>query len=196
MPRGLIPHTGSRCAQPDRFGDLDLAWHEWFLSRVHEAALTEDSRAAVTVEIYASPNGAWHIGGDSLIGSGRFLLGDNRLICRPVGSPAMFAVGVRRPSGRVHGLLNLTSPPSLAASHALNISPAASLNVLPLPSPSAVSPRRLPQRLRHHQQSLHAAHLGEGWLHGSMGWIIGGVAQFLAFWLDLRVGERNGERKT
>ncbi|KAM0907196.1 hypothetical protein ACQ4PT_016281 [Festuca glaucescens] len=95
--------------QPDRFGGLDLAWHERFLSRVHEAALAEDSRAAVTVEIYASPNGAWHIGRDSLIRSARFLLGDNRLICRPVGSPAMFAVGVRRPSGRVHGLLNVAA---------------------------------------------------------------------------------------
>jgi hypothetical protein len=122
--------------QPDRFGGLDPAWHERFLFRVHEAALADDSRAAVTVEIYASPNGAWHIGGDSLIGSARFLLGDNRLLCRPVGSPAMFAVGVRRPSGRVHGLLNVATslvaaPPSPAASHALSISPAVSLSGLP-----------------------------------------------------------------
>jgi hypothetical protein len=122
--------------QPDRSGGLDPAWHERFLFRVHEAALAEDSRAAVTVEIYASPNGAWHIGGDCLVGSARFLLGDNRLLSRPVGSPAMFAVGVRRPSGRVHGLLNVAAslvaaPPSPAASHALSISPAVSLSGLP-----------------------------------------------------------------
>ncbi|KAM3331445.1 hypothetical protein ACQJBY_027435 [Aegilops geniculata] len=122
--------------QPDRSGGPDPAWHERFLFRVHEAALAEDSRAAVTVEIYASPNGAWHIGGDSLIGSARFLLGDNCLLSRPVGSPAMFAVGVRRPSGRVHGLLNVAAslvaaPPSPAASHALSFSPAVSLSGLP-----------------------------------------------------------------
>lgn len=122
--------------QPDCSGGVDPAWHERFLFRVHEAALAEDSRAAVTVEIYAAPNGAWHIGGDSLIGSARFLLGDNCLLSRPVGSPAMFAVGVRRPSGRVHGLLNVAAslvaaPPSPAASHALSRSPAVSLSGLP-----------------------------------------------------------------
>lgn len=37
--------------QPDYSGGLDPAWHERFLFRVHEAALAEDSRAAVTVEI-------------------------------------------------------------------------------------------------------------------------------------------------
>ncbi|OEL21737.1 hypothetical protein BAE44_0017243 [Dichanthelium oligosanthes] len=63
---------------------------------------------------------------------------------RPVGSPSMFAVGVRRPSGRVHGLLNVAAslvavPPSPAACHALRLSPAVSLSGLSVaPNPSRV----------------------------------------------------------
>uniref|UniRef100_A0A0D9V3R3 C2 domain-containing protein n=1 Tax=Leersia perrieri TaxID=77586 RepID=A0A0D9V3R3_9ORYZ len=127
---------------PDRAGGVDPEWHERLLFRVHEAALADDSRAAVTVEIYAAPTGGWHIGGDSLVGSARFLLGDHCLLSRPIGSPSMFAVGVRRPSGRVHGLLNLAAslvaaPPSPAASLALRSSPAVSLSALstaPIPA--------------------------------------------------------------
>ncbi|KAL5222410.1 hypothetical protein ABZP36_027123 [Zizania latifolia] len=119
----------------DRAGGVDPAWHERLLFRVREAALADDSRAAVTVEIYAASTGGWHIGGDTLVGSARFLLSDHRLLSRPVGSPSMFAVGVRRPSGRVHGLLNVAAslvaaPPSPAASHALRSSPAVSLSGL------------------------------------------------------------------
>nr|XP_015635562.2 uncharacterized protein LOC4327168 [Oryza sativa Japonica Group] len=128
--------------RPDRAGGVDPEWHERLLFRVHEAALADDSRAAVTVEIYAAPAGGWHIGGDSLVGSARFLLGDHGLLSRPVGSPSMFAVGVRRPSGRVHGLLNVAAslvaaPPSPAAAHALRSSPAVSLSGLstaPIPA--------------------------------------------------------------
>jgi hypothetical protein len=130
--------------RPDASGGLDPAWHARLLFRVHEAALADDSRAAVTVEIYAAAAGSWHLGGDSLVGSARFLLGDHGLLSRPVGSPSMFAVGVRRPSGRVHGLLNLAAslvavPPSPAAAHALRLSPAVSLNGLSVtPNPSRV----------------------------------------------------------
>ncbi|XP_062208521.1 uncharacterized protein LOC133910016 [Phragmites australis] len=130
--------------RPDAAGGLDPAWHARLLFRVREAALADDSCAAVTVEIYAAAAGSWHLGGDSLVGSARFLLGDHRLLSRPVGSPSMFAVGVRRPSGRVHGLLNLAAslvavPPSPAASHALRLSPAVSLSGLSVaPSPSRV----------------------------------------------------------
>uniref|UniRef100_A0A0A9BC65 C2 domain-containing protein n=1 Tax=Arundo donax TaxID=35708 RepID=A0A0A9BC65_ARUDO len=128
----------------DAAGGLDPAWHARLLFRVHESALADDSRAAVTVEIYAAAAGSWHLGGHSLVGSARFLLGDHRLLSRPVGSPSMFAVGVRRPSGRVHGLLNLAAslvavPPSAAASHALRLSPAVSLSGLSVtPNPSRV----------------------------------------------------------
>ncbi|GJN18177.1 hypothetical protein PR202_gb05311 [Eleusine coracana subsp. coracana] len=130
--------------RPDASGGLDPAWHARLLFRVHEAALADDSRAAVTVEIYAAAAGSWHLGGDSLVGSARFLLGDHGLLSRPVGSPSMFAVGVRRPSGRVHGLLNLAAslvavPPSASASHALRLSPAVSLADLSVaPNPSRV----------------------------------------------------------
>ncbi|CAL4921235.1 unnamed protein product [Urochloa decumbens] len=130
--------------RPDGAGGLDPAWHARLLFRVREASLADDSRAAVTVEIYAAAAGSWHLGGDSLVGSARFLLGDHRLLHRPVGSPSMFAVGVRRPSGRVHGLLNVAAslvavPPSPAACHALRLSPAVSLSGLSVaPNPSRV----------------------------------------------------------
>ncbi|KAL6845358.1 hypothetical protein ACP4OV_024853 [Aristida adscensionis] len=130
--------------RPDAAGGLDPAWHERLLFRVREAALADDSRAAVTVEIYAAAAGSWHLGGDSLVGSARFLLGDHHLLDRPVGFPSMFAVGVRRPSGRVHGLLNLAAslvavPPSPAAFHALRLSPAVSVSGLSMaPTPSRV----------------------------------------------------------
>ncbi|NP_001170657.1 hypothetical protein Zm00014a_026120 [Zea mays] len=128
---------------PDATGGLDPAWHARLLFRVREASLADDSPAAVSVEIYAAAAaGSWHFGGDSLVGSARFLIGDHRLLSRPVGSPSMFAVGVRRPSGRVHGLLNVAAslvavPPSPAACHALRLSPAVSLSgpsVAPTPS--------------------------------------------------------------
>ncbi|KAF8718093.1 hypothetical protein HU200_025571 [Digitaria exilis] len=130
--------------RPDAAGGLDPAWHARFLFRVREASLADDSRAAVSVEIYAAAAGSWHLGGDSLVGSARFLLGDHRLLHRPVGSPSMFAVGVRRPSGRVHGLLNVAAslvavPPSPAACHALRLSPAVSLSGISVaPNPSRV----------------------------------------------------------
>jgi hypothetical protein len=72
--------------RPDASGGLDPAWHARLLFRVHEAALAGDSRAAVTVEIYAAAAGSWHLGGDSLVGSARFLLGDHGLLSRPVAS--------------------------------------------------------------------------------------------------------------
>ncbi|XP_039779545.1 uncharacterized protein LOC120647015 isoform X2 [Panicum virgatum] len=130
--------------RPDAAGGLDPAWHARLLFRVREASLADDSRAAVSVEIYAAAAGSWHLGGDSLVGSARFLLGDHRLLSRPVGSPSMFAVGVRRPSGRVHGLLNVAAslvavPPSPAACHALHLSPAVSLSGLSVaPNPNRV----------------------------------------------------------
>ncbi|KAG8077441.1 hypothetical protein GUJ93_ZPchr0007g4693 [Zizania palustris] len=150
----------------DHAGGVDPAWHERLLFRVRETALADDSRAAVTVEIYAASTGGWHIGGDTLVGSARFLLSDHGLLSRPVGSPSMFAVGVRRPSGRVHGLLNVAAslvaaPPSPAASHALQSSPAVSLSGLstapiqsrvlrvlnrsfptPPPSPKVLTPKK------------------------------------------------------
>ncbi|KAG0513970.1 LOW QUALITY PROTEIN: hypothetical protein BDA96_10G149000 [Sorghum bicolor] len=60
-------------------------WHARLLFLVREASLADDSRAAVSVEIYAVAAGTWHFGGDSLVGSVRFLLGDHRLLSRPIG---------------------------------------------------------------------------------------------------------------
>ncbi|KAL5226441.1 hypothetical protein ABZP36_014706 [Zizania latifolia] len=139
-------------SRTDHAGGADPAWHERLLFRLREAALADDSRAAVTVEIYAASSGGWHIGGNTLVGSSRFLLGDHRLLSRPVGSPSMFAVGVRRPSGRVHGLLNVAAslvaaPPSPAAFYSLRLSPAVSLSGLSMaPIPGRV--------LRVHNRSL------------------------------------------
>jgi len=50
-----------------------------------EASLADDSRVAVSVEIYTAAAGTWHFGGDSLVGLARFLLGDHRLLSRPIG---------------------------------------------------------------------------------------------------------------
>ncbi|AQK97085.1 C2 domain containing protein [Zea mays] len=63
--------------QPDDTGGLDPVWHARLLFRVREASLADDSRAAVSVEIYAAAAGSWHLGGDSLVGLVRFLLGDH-----------------------------------------------------------------------------------------------------------------------
>jgi hypothetical protein len=68
--------------QPDDTGGLDPVWHARLLFRVREASLADDSRAAVSVEIYAAAAGSWHLGGDSLVGSVRFLLGDHRVVPR------------------------------------------------------------------------------------------------------------------
>lgn len=126
--------------RPDRAGGVDPEWHE----RLSSASTRPRSP---TTPAPPSPSRSTprrrrlaHRG--LLVGSARFLLGDHGLLSRPVGSPSMFAVGVRRPSGRVHGLLNVAAslvaaPPSPAAAHALRSSPAVSLSGLstaPIPA--------------------------------------------------------------
>ncbi|XP_072993107.1 BON1-associated protein 2 [Typha latifolia] len=88
----------------DRVGGENPTWNDRFLFRVPASFLADDSPSAVSVEIYAS--GGWLIP-DLLIGTVRFLIGNERLLSRPLDSPSFAAVGIRRPSGRFHGVLNV-----------------------------------------------------------------------------------------
>ncbi|CAA6671585.1 unnamed protein product [Spirodela intermedia] len=79
-------------------------WNEKFLFRVPAGFLIGDSPSAVHVEIYAVGRLV-----DSLVGAVRFLVGNERLLSRPLGEPSFAAVGIRRPSGRFRGVLNIGS---------------------------------------------------------------------------------------
>ena len=79
-------------------------WNEKFLFRVPQAFLGEHSASAVHIEIYASGRII-----DSIMGGVRFLVGNERLLEKPLGQPAFSALWIRRPSGRVQGVLNIAS---------------------------------------------------------------------------------------
>lgn len=88
----------------DRVGGENPTWNEKFLFRVPAGFLASDSSSAVHIEIYA-------VGllVDSLVGTVDFLVGNQRLLSRHPGEPSFAAVGIRRPSGRFHGVLNIGS---------------------------------------------------------------------------------------
>lgn len=109
----------------DRVGGENPTWNEKFIFHVPAGFLADDSPSAVSVEIYAA--GGWYLP-DSLVGTVRLLIGNERLLRRPRDAPAFAAVGIRRPSGRIHGVLNvgaaILSRVSLRAAEALAWSPA------------------------------------------------------------------------
>ncbi|KAJ4787622.1 Calcium-dependent lipid-binding (CaLB domain) family protein [Rhynchospora pubera] len=88
----------------DRTGGPDPAWNDRFVFRVPTSSLLPDSSSAVCFEIYCT--GGWY-NNDSLVGSVRFLIGGERLLSKPPNSPSFAALGIRRPSGRVTGVLNI-----------------------------------------------------------------------------------------
>ncbi|PKA56275.1 hypothetical protein AXF42_Ash011205 [Apostasia shenzhenica] len=88
----------------DREGGENPSWNEKFVFRVPSSLLRDDSSSAVSVEIYSA--GGWYLP-DSLVGAVRLLLANLRLLVLPPDSPAFVALGIRRPSGRFHGILNV-----------------------------------------------------------------------------------------
>ncbi|KAJ3695182.1 hypothetical protein LUZ60_000559 [Juncus effusus] len=122
----------------DRTGGPDPAWNDRFVFRVPTEYLVPDSSSAVSIEIYCT--GGWY-GKESLVGSVRFLIGNERLLGKPPNSPSFAALGIRRPSGRITGVLNigavLLSNVSRTVTEALVQSPAVSyrdLNLLQRPA--------------------------------------------------------------
>lgn len=88
----------------DRVGSDNPTWNDKFFFRVGPDFLSSDT-SGVTVEIYA----VGYIR-DYLVGSVRLLL--STVVSRPdfVGNsklPYFTAVGIRRPSGKIHGVLNI-----------------------------------------------------------------------------------------
>ncbi|XP_017698612.1 uncharacterized protein LOC103708363 [Phoenix dactylifera] len=118
--QGLKPPAGFRRAQAyavawvdpafklrtrvDRTGGENPTWNDKFIFHVPAGFLADDSSSAVSVEIYAT---AGWILTDSLLGTVRLLVGNLRLLSRRDGCPVFDAVGIRRPSGRLHGVLNV-----------------------------------------------------------------------------------------
>ncbi|KAK1412217.1 hypothetical protein QVD17_33272 [Tagetes erecta] len=91
----------------DRIGGENPTWNEKFIFRVPPDFIYGDT-SAVQIEIYA----CGYIR-DYLIGNVRYLLSSSSLTCSKtgavIGTPAFSAVHVRRPSGRVHGVLNIAA---------------------------------------------------------------------------------------
>ncbi|KAL5729288.1 hypothetical protein ACHQM5_002262 [Ranunculus cassubicifolius] len=86
----------------DRIGGVNPTWNDKFIFRVTNDFISSET-SAVTVEIYSIG-----ILKDCLIGTSRFFIGT----CLPagIGSPARgFGFGVRRPSGKIQGVLNIGS---------------------------------------------------------------------------------------
>lgn len=118
--QGLKPPPGSRRFQTYAVAWIDPAaklrtgvdfgggenptWNEKFVFRVPSALLSPDSPSALTVEIYALCGRCFP---GSLVGAVRLLLGNLRLLHRPADAPSFAAVGIRRPSCRIHGILNV-----------------------------------------------------------------------------------------
>lgn len=127
--------------RPDRAGGVDPEWHERLLFRVHEAALADDSRAAVTVEIYASSPAAG-TSGDSW--------------SAPPGSCSATTASCPGPSGPRRCSPSVCAAPPAASTASLTWRPVSSprrrprqlptLSAHPPPSPSAASPRRPSQQ--------------------------------------------------
>ncbi|XP_076910529.1 uncharacterized protein LOC143568204 [Bidens hawaiensis] len=91
----------------DRVGGENPTWNEKFIFRVPPEFIYGDT-SAVQVEIYA----CGYIR-DYLIGTVRYLLSSSSLTSSKtgavIGTPAFSAVHIRRPSGRVQGVLNLAA---------------------------------------------------------------------------------------
>nr|XP_043626859.1 uncharacterized protein LOC122598332 [Erigeron canadensis] len=91
----------------DRIGGENPTWNEKFLFRVSPRFIYGDT-SAVQFEIYASG----YIR-DYLIGNVRYLLSSSSLTSSKtgavIGTPAFSAVHIRRPSGRVQGVLNIAA---------------------------------------------------------------------------------------
>lgn len=109
----------------DRDGGPNPTWNDKFLFRVPRSYLADDSPSAVSIEFYAS--GCRYIP-DSVIGSVRLLVGTLRLLSRRPGCAAFDAVGIRRPSGRIQGVLNVAAAVlgsvCVVAARALELRPA------------------------------------------------------------------------
>ncbi|KAM0946140.1 putative C2 domain-containing protein [Dioscorea sansibarensis] len=121
---------------PDQSGAENPTWNERFLFKVPTSFLASDSSSAVSVEIYAS--GGWCLP-SPLIGTVRILIGNHHLLDRSPDIPSFAALGVRRPSGRLHGVLNfattLLTRVSLIAEEALAECPAVAYRELMCESP-------------------------------------------------------------
>ncbi|KAI3731874.1 hypothetical protein L1987_63066 [Smallanthus sonchifolius] len=91
----------------DRVGGENPTWNEKFIFRVPPQFIYGDT-SAVQVEIYA----CGYIR-DYQIGSVRYLLSSSSLTSSKtgavIGTPAFSALHIRRPSGRVHGVLNIAA---------------------------------------------------------------------------------------
>ncbi|KAI3719504.1 hypothetical protein L6452_20404 [Arctium lappa] len=91
----------------DRVGGENPTWNEKFIFRVSPDFIYGDT-SAVQFEIYA----CGYIR-DYLIGNVRYLLSSSSLTSSRtgavIGTPAFSAVHIRRPSGRVHGVLNIAA---------------------------------------------------------------------------------------
>ncbi|KAK9757875.1 hypothetical protein RND81_01G192300 [Saponaria officinalis] len=85
----------------DHVGAENPTWNDKFIFRVSDDFLRRET-SAVTVDIFAVG-----VIKDALLGSVRFLISNviSTSIQRHI--PAFFAVHVRRPSGRFHGVLNI-----------------------------------------------------------------------------------------
>ncbi|KAJ0971845.1 hypothetical protein J5N97_019804 [Dioscorea zingiberensis] len=127
----------------DRSGGENPNWNERFLFKVPAAFLAADSSSAVSVEIYAS--GGWCLP-SALVGTVRILISNHHLLDRSPDVPSFAALGVRRPSGRLHGVLNfaatLLTRVSIIAAEALADCPAVAYRELMSESPRLR--RRLP----------------------------------------------------
>ncbi|RWV83438.1 hypothetical protein BHE74_00018450 [Ensete ventricosum] len=142
----------------DRVGGENPTWNDKFLFRVHPSFLADDSPSAYSVEIYAA--GGWYLP-DSLVGSVRFLVGNLRLLSRHSDRPVFDAVGIRRPSGRFQGVLNvgaavLGSVPAVAA-RALAIRPAIGYRSLMSEGGGPKAKKRRPLRERNKASSSSSA---------------------------------------
>ncbi|PWA90766.1 C2 calcium-dependent membrane targeting [Artemisia annua] len=91
----------------DTVGGENPTWNEKFIFRVSPHFIYGDT-SAVQFEIYATG----YIR-DYLVGNVRFLLSSSTLTSAKtgavIGTPAFSAVHIRRPSGRVHGVLNIAA---------------------------------------------------------------------------------------
>ncbi|KAK9051411.1 hypothetical protein SSX86_028038 [Deinandra increscens subsp. villosa] len=91
----------------DRVGGENPTWNEKFIFRVSPDFISGDT-SAVQFQIYA----CGYIR-DYLIGNVRYLLSSSSLTSSRsgavIGTPAFSAVHIRRPSGRVHGVLNIAA---------------------------------------------------------------------------------------
>ncbi|KMZ57806.1 Calcium-dependent lipid-binding (CaLB domain) family [Zostera marina] len=93
----------------DHAGGENPTWNDKFVFKVSTSFLSSYSSSAVHIEIYAT---GYLI--DSLQGSVSFLVGNQRLLMGNgpegiLGIPSFSAVGIRRPSGRLQGILNIGS---------------------------------------------------------------------------------------